>query len=607
MTTQDDSLFITYARDLFAAEKVSAQALKDHPQIPVLIDILSRKDNHHVALTDMSSEKIYLAFLESIALHLVESNAPKSLRDIDFMFLDAKRLQLCEENKEKIAKDFTIFCEEIRAINKRIIIALNQFDTNSFFEKLLQSILPDTHWRLIILTDQAPNSSFIKTKFTEPSDTQLVALLKTFKTELENFHHVLIPDDTFASALSMASHFLTSYSNFDRALELLDSAAGRASTVDYNDHSGQFKAMVTNTTLASVVSSWTQIPISHLHHNAFQTSKFTESIQRRIFGQDAAISTIGSMLQHACIKIHEKPGPLCSFLLVGPIEVGKRSTACAIAEHLFGHKKALLKINLSENFHSLSEVKIMTEDNHGISLLAAIQNTPYAVILMENIHQAPASAFNLFKNIFTQGFALDEHGMKCDFRHAIFVITTSLGADRITTLVESPTTTETNKTLDLMQLVLNEHPQNSAANIHHHLTTQEICDELIPTLEGYFSQTLLQHLHIVPFLPLDYAAYEKIMRIKVKTFAKRLESHFGIELNCAPEVIKFLAHEALWRKTQIKSMDKMLENYLYSIVANEIVAHAEDKNRPKRLLLQLNDEGQLLRCEFVSAMNAAVL
>lgn len=247
----------------------------------------------------------------------------------------------------------------------------------------------------------------------------------------------------------------------------------------------------------------------------------------------------------------------------------------------------------------------MSDDNHDVSLLSAIQHVPYAVILIENIDQAPAATINLFKNIFTYGFAFDASGHKYDFSHAILVITTTLGSDRIINLTQAPATNETNKTLDLLQLVLNDRATEEP-DLHRHLTTQELHDEILPTLEEYFSPSLLQHLHVIPFVPLDYPALEKVVRLKVKALTKRLELNFGIELNYAPEVVKFLAHECLWRKPITKPIDTVLEQHLYSTVANEILAHSEDKNRPRRLLLQLNDNGQVLRCEFMSATGAVM-
>lgn len=593
------SIFATYAEDLFAG---TTDTLKDHPQIPLIIDTLSRKENHHILLMGMSSEKTQFALLKSVALQLADGHAPKSLRNVNFIYFDAKRLTLANETVDKIYADFAEFCNQISATEQRTLIAINEFSEP--LATLIETQLDNDNFRFILLNQLEDHPSFANIFLTEPNDAQLTTLLKSYKKELEDFHHVLIPEETCAAALSLTSHYLSCHSYFDKALELLDSAAARASALEHPDHTSQLKPIVTSTTLTHVVSSWTDIPVSHLHNNTFQSGKFIEALQRRIFGQEAAIDMVGSVLQHACIKLQEKSGPLCNFLFVGPAEAGKTTTAFTLAEHLFGHKNALLRVNLNEPCQSLADIKILTEENHSMPLLTAIQKTPYAIVLIENIHQAPTAILALFKNIFNQGFALDAQGNKYNFRHAIFIISTTLGADHIATLTQTPAHQENNKTLDLMQLVLNTSPHDMNSEMHPHLTTQEICEELAPILEEHFSSSLLEHLHIIPFLPLDYAAYEKIMRLKLKSFAKRLETQFGIELNYAAEVIKYLAHEAVWRKTHTKSLDKLLEQHLYSAVANELLAHAEDKNRTKRLLLQLNDDGQVLRCEFISAMSS---
>jgi type VI secretion system protein VasG len=272
-----------------------------------------------------------------------------------------------------------------------------------------------------------------------------------------------------------------------------------------------------------------------------------------------------------------------------------------MGEHLFGYKNALLKVNLNENYHSIDEVKVINDKNDSVNLLATIQKAPYSVILIENIQQATAATFALFKSILMQGMAIDKLGRQYDFRHAIVVVTTTLGAEKIISLTQTTPVYETNKTLDLMQLVLNDHPHQIKQPLQPHLSAQELCEELAPILEGYFSSALLQCMNIIPFVPLDYSALEKIVRSKIKDLGKHLDANFNTELNYAPEVVKFLAHELLWRK-QARSFDKLLEQHLYSAVASEMLAYAEENNRPKRLLLQLNDDGQLLRCEFIGAV-----
>lgn len=588
------SIFTAYSCDLTTSQN-NAEILKNHPQIPAIIDALSRKTKHHVFLSDITSKITQNALLASIASTLSENHAPKSLREINFIYFDVKKFLTSNESLAKIKEDFFIFCEELKTTNRRVIFAID--DLNNEVGDLLQTVLNNDTWRLIIFSEPFDAEDFTHIKISAATKTQSIALLAAFKNELETYHNVIIPEETFVSAYAMTNLYLPHHDILDTALELLDSAAARASTNEHSEH----KAIVSSMTLAMIVSNWTQIPLSHLHNNTFQIGKFVEALQRRLFGQDAALTAIASTLQRACLKIHEKSGPLCSFLFVGSASTGKSTTAYDMTEHLFGHKHAMLRVNLHQNIKSLADVKIICEERHNPRLLDAIRLTPYALVLIENIDETSVGTLNLFNDILSQGVAFDDAGNKYDFSHAIFIVTTTLGAERIAALTQAPATQENNKTLDLLQLVLNSHPQDQSNTITTNLTAQEFNEELLPTLANYFSSSLLQHLQVVPFLPLDYSAFEKIIRAKMKNFAKSLEVNFDIELNYAAEVIKFLAHEALWQKPN-KSLEKLLEQHIYSVVANEIIAHADDKNRPKRLHLQLNDHGQILRCEFVSSM-----
>jgi ATP-dependent Clp protease ATP-binding subunit ClpA len=618
---QREPVLAKHTRTLFSTNsKKNPLILKDHPQIPVILDTLSRKEKHHIFLQGSSSDIFNVAFLESIALRLTEEQTPKILRDAYFFYLDIASLALSRAEPEHLEQDLAALYNEISAGNKRVILALNQIeplltaetDTNlACIGKFIKSILTDEKWRFIIITNSVNepdisrqihfNHFFHAIKLNEPNAIESLAVLKTFHRDLEDFHHVVIPQETFSYTLNMANHYLGGEAILEKALQLLDSGAARTSTIERDDPSGKFKPVLTNTILANVVSSWTQIPLSHLQGNKFKASDFVQSLQHQIFGQESALSLMGLVLQYARMKLQSKAGPLCSFLLVGPPNVGKKETAYAMAEQLFGNKNALLHINLDKTQapRSLSDLKVIykSEQNRQTSLLAAIQQTPYAVVLLENINHAPPGTIDLFQDIMTQGYALDHQGNKYDFRHAIVVITTTLGADRIASLNQP-------QPADLMQLVLDECSHDAAVPHQQYLSQQELCEEVLPALEPYFSSKLLHHLNIIPFVPLDYTALEKIIRSKIKALAKQLDSSFGIELNYAPEVIRFLVQESLWRGKNHRPVDKILEQHLYFCVTHEVLLHMEDKNRSNRLSLQLNDSGQFLLCEFASQSEA---
>lgn len=586
------SSFIPCAQDLKTIKNYLPDSLKTHPQISMITDVLCRKENHHIFLTGTSSQKTTQAILTAVVS--VAQEKQNVLSQSDFIYLNSNHFHLITE-KEKLANDLIHYNETLAQTNRHVVLILNELDPTCHVTKLFFHYLNENRWRFIILGNQNNLYRFVNITLASLTESQSLALLKTYKDELENYHHVVIPDDVCSSAWTMTKHYLSSSSVLDRAYDLLDSAAAHTSTLEKNDS----KPVVTNMTLSSVISHWSQIPLTHLHNNNFQASKFIEAMQRQVIGQDAALSFMASILQQSYLKLYKKQGSLTNFLLVGPTESGKNTLSISMAEHLYGNKHALLRVNLNEDYHSFSEIKIICDENYNKNLLEAVQQTPYAIIFLENIHLSPAT-YKLFHSVLIHGHAFDKQGNKCDFSHTIILMTTTLVSERIAALIQTPTANDSNKTLDLMQLVLNIHPDEPHPTTHPHLSTQELCDELLPSLEDFFTQSILPHLNVVPFVPLDYAALEKIIKFKVKTFAKTLETNYEIELNYAPEIIKFLAHEALWRKSNYKTLEKLLEQHLYSPVANEILAQTEDKNRTKRLLLQLNEQGQLLRCEFLT-------
>ncbi len=588
---------------------------KNHPLIPFVIDSLSRYERNQLILASTQSDKIHQAFIKSITQHLDTENVPHSLKDYKFIYFDARQFfsgdmnNTHSINSEKNLQHFQMLIAQLKKQHQKIIFVISQIDFLT--QPMLDQLLNMGEWRIIGFVSQISqlhhltlSPFFSIANFTEPSLNELISVLKIHRVHLENFHQVTIPDELILNAYNMADHYLPGHSQFDKTFELLDSAAARASI---NHQSHDKKAIVTSHCLMEVISNKTQIPLTHLHNNNFQAHKFIETLRKNIVGQDAAMNMIASRLQNACIKLLDHSGPLCSFLLVGPHDAGKTEMAYAMADHLFGGRHALLRVNLNlTEYTSLADITIfpVSNENPETHLLSAIQQMPYAIILIEDIDRLHHKTFDLIQGIFEPGYVFDEQHRMYDFRHAIIIATTRAGSDFITQSTGSHQTEEPGKTIDLMQLVLNEHVHDSRSQSIYP-STADLCEELTPKLLEHFPQVLLQKLNVIPFLPLDYAALEKIIRAKIKMLGRRLQSSFGIELSFAPEVIKFLAHETVWRKANVKSLDKLLEQQLYSIVTHEILLHAENKNRSKRLFIQLNESGHLLRCEFMTSNEAA--
>jgi ATP-dependent Clp protease ATP-binding subunit ClpA len=617
-----ESIFVKYANYLLPCDKKisSHSSLKERAQIALFIDTLFRQKRHHLLLIQSLSNKLNEAVIQTIVERLSTDVVSHGLQKMHCLYFNVTVEMLNTETIDNIENDFRILYDDIHGNNKRLILIINQLglfinaDEASplgTLWKCFTSILNNEQWRLVLLIHPITyqtiysqptflNDVFTSIKINEATELESLALLKNERAELEDFHHVMICDEMIRSAMSLANTYLAGPSILDKTCDLLDSAAARARL---SQQITDQKTILTSMHLAEVISSWTMIPLTHLQNNKFRMSQLVEALQRHIFSQDTAIQNIAAILQNACIKLHKKPGPLCSFLLTGPIGTGKASLVHALSDHLFGHANSLLRVNINKTSTQLAQLTVTAglHNERCVNLLTAILETPYAILFFENIERFSEEMLSSLKHILMQGHAFDEQGKKYDFHHTIIIISTTVGADQITNLMQ--TEQDKHKQIDLMQLVLNEHVQDVS---HQPALPHEMTEQVLPELMTHFSKDFLEQVNIITFAPLDYTALEKIIRNKLTSLTKRLELSFGIEFHYAPEVIKFLVHEALWQRTQLKSLDQLLEKKLYSCVSHEILAHIEEKQASKRLLLQLNDNGQLLRCEFITSNEAAL-
>ncbi|HSW94400.1 MAG TPA: AAA family ATPase [Gammaproteobacteria bacterium] len=593
--TKIASLLADFVSDVFTllpdeTENSSVNPFRDHPQIQTIIDSLSRQERHHVALISSLSEKNQSVFMKAIAEHIRDEAVPAPLRKCRILFFDINRLMATSHHQEKNAP-------------------------------AVQALIADANTRILLFTSDKKTvqtlnieSYFSMHPVMEPDTKELTALLKWHRSSLEDFHHTVISDEIILHALTLATHYLPGHSRFDKTWELLDSAAARASLSPHPEEQKQ-KTAVTPHCLVEVVSNRTEIPITHLQNNPFQARKLVEALKKQIFGQDAAINKMASLLQNACIQLQENTGPLCNFLLAGPSDTGKTAMVYAMAKHLFGSHGAVLRINLNHTTAtSLSDIRIApgSDADPDSDLLSAIQKMPYAILFIEDMDHLDEKTYALIQGIFEHGYVFDDEQNKYDFRHAVVIATTRTATDQINELnaalhpSEHHSKTPDLMQLDLMQLVLNKHLHDAPEQNTSWPAPDELCDMLLPELMKHFPESFLQKFNIIPFIPLDSLATENIIRLKIKRLARHLLGSFNIELSFPPEVIQFLTHEAVLRKSHINSLDKLLEQHLYSLVTHEILLHAEDKNRSKRLLIQLNDSGHLLRCEFMAASEAGI-
>ncbi|TAK78694.1 MAG: hypothetical protein EPO11_01045, partial [Gammaproteobacteria bacterium] len=224
-----------------------------------------------------------------------------------------------------------------------------------------------------------------------------------------------------------------------------------------------------------------------------------------------------------------------------------------------------------------------------------IQQMPYAIFLVEKMEQAPTAIIEELQEIMSVGVLQDEHGRWYDFRQAIFLLSTAVGANRLAEVTTLFSPQQEREEVNFMQLIMNELKQESTS-IKQDYSPQELVDVIMPEMIARFPSSLCQQIPMIPFLPLTKMAVEKIIRLKLKLLGKMLDSRYSVELGYAPEVVRYLANEVLTQEAA--DTDKVLRQ-LYFVIEQAMMSQKDDKNRPTQLFLQLNETGQLLRCDWL--------
>lgn len=198
------------------------------------------------------------------------------------------------------------------------------------------------------------------------------------------------------------------------------------------------KEEVTEEEVAKVVSRWTGIPVMRLiTEEAKKLETMEDTLNRRVVGQQEAISAISRAIRRARAGISEENKPLGSFLFLGPTGVGKTETARALAEFLFDDEKALIRLDMSEYMerHTVSKIIGSPPGYVGYEeagqLTEKVRRRPYSVLLLDEVEKAHPDVFNILLQIFEDGRLTDSKGRIVSFKNTIIILTSNLGSDYI--------------------------------------------------------------------------------------------------------------------------------------------------------------------------------
>ena len=344
-------------------------------------------------------------------------------------------------------------------------------------------------YRKHIESDAALERRFQPVMVEEPTVDEALDILKGVKGPYEEHHKLRITDDALEAAVHLSARYVTDRYLPDKAIDLIDETASRVrmykspeavslkETVDELRATRQAHAQalddaryddaqelvlreseleeklstlragwdrsedgpkVTAEDIAEVVSMWTGVPVMQIaQEESERLLQMEMELHKRIVGQDEAIEAISKSVRRSRAGLKDPKRPIGSFIFLGPTGVGKTELTKALAEFLFGSEDALIQIDMSELMerHTVSRLVGAPPGYVGYEdagqLTEAIRRRPYSIVVFDEIEKAHPEAHNMLLQIMEEGSLSDARGRKVDFRNAIIVMTSNVGADLI--------------------------------------------------------------------------------------------------------------------------------------------------------------------------------
>jgi len=195
------------------------------------------------------------------------------------------------------------------------------------------------------------------------------------------------------------------------------------------------RVVVTKADIDEVVSKWTGVPIASVNQDeSDKLLRMEADLHRRVVSQGKAISALSRAIRRSRAGLKNPNKPVGSFIFLGPTGVGKTELARALANFLFGSDASLIRFDMSEYMEKHSVSKLIGSPpgyvghEEGGQLTEKVKRNPYSVVLLDEVEKAHPDIFNILLQVFEDGHLTDGLGNRVNFKNAIIIMTSNIGA-----------------------------------------------------------------------------------------------------------------------------------------------------------------------------------
>ncbi|MGN0234586.1 MAG: ATP-dependent Clp protease ATP-binding subunit [Bacteroidaceae bacterium] len=339
--------------------------------------------------------------------------------------------------------------------------------------------------------DGALERRFQQVQVNPSTPEETLQILKNLRNRYEDFHNVTYSDNALEACVMLTGRFMNARCFPDKAIDAMDEAGSRLHiqdqpmperittleehikdlqekkmlaaqmqnfelAADYRDQvvrmqselndlqkqweeNGQRPRLEVNESIvADVVSKMTGIPVQRVGQEENERLRMLkDTLQKRVVGQDEAITTIARAIQRSRIGLKDPKKPIGTFMFVGPTGVGKTYLTKCLAEEMFGDAESIIRLDMSEYMekHTVSRMVGAPPGyvgyEEGGQLTERVKRKPYSIVLLDEIEKAHPDVFNILLQVMDEGRLTDGNGVTIDFRNTIIIMTSNCGTRQI--------------------------------------------------------------------------------------------------------------------------------------------------------------------------------
>jgi ATP-dependent Clp protease ATP-binding subunit ClpC len=187
-------------------------------------------------------------------------------------------------------------------------------------------------------------------------------------------------------------------------------------------------------------------------------------------------------------------------------------------------------------------------------LTEALRRRPYSIVVFDEIEKAHPEAHNMLLQIMEEGHLSDARGRKVDFRNAIIVMTSNVGADMIKRQGQIGFTYKRDEETE------------------ERTTYEDIRKKLLDALRRVFRPEFINRVDsVIVFHPLSRQNIQEIVNLELNKVAQRLEDH-EITLTATPEAVDKLADMGYDPDMGARPLKRVIQNKVEDALSDAMLS-----------------------------------